>query len=291
MKQKQTTTLLLIAIAVLSGFAAAVGIFSTGGPGNFEYESIRGETVIIYGKGIYKHMSADVAIQGIAQDVITLLAAIPLLLISLTTSQKGSVRGRLVLTGVTGYFFVTYLFYTAMGMYNELFLVYVTLLGLTFFALFNLMTSFNLQKISGYFSPKTPVKFVGGFLIFNVIAIALMWLGRVVPPLIDGSIYPVDLQHYTTLIVQGFDLGLLLPVSFVAGILFIKKRPLGYLTGTTYIVFLSVLMTALSAKITAMGWNGVNIFPAVFIIAILNTVTIGCAVITIRSIHQKNQTI
>jgi hypothetical protein len=107
------------------------------------------------------------------------------------------------------------------------------------------------------------------------------------PPLLDGSVYPADLQHYTTLIVQGFDLGLLLPVSFVSGILLIKKKPLGYLTATTYVVFLSVLMTALSAKITAMGWNGVNIIPAVYIIALLNLLTIGCAIMIIRSIHQS----
>ena len=30
------------------------------------------------------------------------------------------------------------------------------------------------------------------------------------PPLLEGSVYPVEVQHYTTLIVQGLDLGLLL---------------------------------------------------------------------------------
>lgn len=36
--------------------------------------------------------------------------------------------------------------------------------------------------------------------------IGSLWLGVVVPPLVDGSIYPKELQHYTTLVVQGFDL-------------------------------------------------------------------------------------
>lgn len=287
MKQKQTITILIGAIIILSATAALVGIFTTGGPGNFGYVTIRGETVTIYGKGIYKHMSADVAIQGIAQDVVTLFIGIPLLLFSLFGFRKSSVKNRFLLTGVTGYFFVTYLFYTAMGMYNELFLVYVTLLGLTFFALFNLFISFDIKIISEYFSVKAPAKFTGGFLIFNSIAIALMWLGRVIPPLLDGSVYPVDLQHYTTMIVQGFDLGLLLPVSFVAGWLLLKKRPMGFLIGVPYIVFLSVLMSALSAKIIAMGINGVNIIPAVFIIPAINLVTIVCAVLMVKNTKEN----
>jgi hypothetical protein len=287
MKKKKTITALIIVIILLSGIATAVGIFSSGGTGSFNYESIRGETVTIYGKGLYKHMSADVAIQGIAQDVVTLFIGIPLLIIALFIYRKGSVKGHFLLTGIVGYFFVTYLFYTAMGMYNELFLVYVTLLGLTFFALFNLLISFNLNTVSDYFSDKAPAKFTGGFMIFNSVAIALMWLGRVVPPLLDGSIYPVDLQHYTTMIVQGFDLSLLLPVSFVAGWLLFKKKPMGFLTGVPYIIFLSLLMTSLTAKIIAMGINGVNIIPAVFIIPAINLVTILCAVLMVKNISSN----
>jgi hypothetical protein len=39
--------------------------------------SIRGENITIYGKGIYQHMAADVAIQGIAQDYVTLFMGVP----------------------------------------------------------------------------------------------------------------------------------------------------------------------------------------------------------------------
>lgn len=284
MKEKQTITLLTLLIVLLSGIAAAVGIFSDAGPGEFEYKTIRGATVVIYGKGLYKHMSADVAVQGIAQDVVTLFLGVPLLLVALLGYRKESIKSRFLLTGVTGYFFVTYLFYTAMGMYNELFLVYVTLLGLTFFALYNLLASFDSEKVLTYFPIKTPVKFVGGFLIFNSVVITLMWLGHIIPPLLDGTIYPAELHHYTTMIVQGFDLGLLLPVSFVAGLLLIKRKPVGIIAGVPYIIFLSILMTALTAKIVAMGITGVEVFPAVVIIPLFNLITIYCTVLILKNI-------
>ncbi|MCF8357840.1 MAG: hypothetical protein K9H26_03720 [Prolixibacteraceae bacterium] len=72
MKKESTITTLVIFIILISAVASGFGIFSDFGKGAFEYESIRGKTIEIFGKGVYRHMSADVAIQGIAQDYITL---------------------------------------------------------------------------------------------------------------------------------------------------------------------------------------------------------------------------
>ena len=284
MKEKQTVTLLVILISILSSFAAIAALLSGGGPGTYDFTSIHGQVIPIYGKGLYQYMSADVAIQGLAQDVVTLFPGIPLLLFALVRYRQGAVRYRFLLAGITGYFFVTYLFYTAMAMYNILYLVYVALMGLSFFALFNLLCTIRPDEVKGYFNAKAPVKLTGGFLVFNAIVIALMWLGSVIPPLLDGTIYPDSLHHYTTLIVQAFDLGLLLPISLVAGILLMQKKPMGYITAVPYIIFLSILMTALTAKIIAMGINGVNIIPAVFIIPVFNLTTIVLAVLTLRNI-------
>ena len=99
MKTQRIITLLVLCIVVFSLVATAAGIFSNEGPGPYEHTSVRGETVLIYGNGIYQHMSAEVAPQGIAQDVITMFLGIPLLLIGLYFSQKGSLRGRILLAG------------------------------------------------------------------------------------------------------------------------------------------------------------------------------------------------
>jgi len=119
MNKENTVTVMVILIALISAVAAGFGIFYDSGSGVYEYESIRGQIVEIYGKGLYRHMSADVAIQGIAQDYVTLFIGIPVLLLGLYHA-KGSVRGKFVLSGALGYFWVTYLLYTAMSMYNIL---------------------------------------------------------------------------------------------------------------------------------------------------------------------------
>jgi hypothetical protein len=285
MKTKKMIAVLVVTIAVLSAIAAVSGIFSDAGDGPFDHESIRGTTVKVYGKGIYGHMPADVAIQGIAQDWITLLVAVPLMLLSLIGFLNDNLRSRFLLTGTVGYFFVTYLFYLNMGMFNSLFLVYAALLALTFFALLNLLLTFDYSGIK-YHLPKTvPAKWAGGFLMFNALAIAWMWLAIVVPPLLDGSIYPESLFHFTTLVVQGLDLGLLLPICFVSGYLLYRKTPMGLITGTVYIIFLSILMTALTAKIIAMAQSGVGVIPVIFIIPTINLITLGLTGWLIRSIR------
>jgi len=284
MKNRKTLTALVIIIVITSAIASSTGIFSKEGPGIYEYETIRGKTVEIYGKGVYQHMTADVAIQGIAQDYITLLLAIPFLLFTLWCYRKGSLKGHFLLAGTLGYFFVTYLFYTVMGMYNYLFLLYLILMCCSFFGLLILLISVDLPTLKSKFSAKTPARIIGSFLIFNSIAIAFLWLEIIVPPLLDGTIYPDALNHYTTLIVQGLDLGLLLPLSFVSGWLLVKKEPMGYLATTVYMVFLSFLMTALTAKIIAMANHGVNVIPVVFIIPAINLITITFAVLMIKNI-------
>ncbi|MDX1585616.1 MAG: hypothetical protein R3222_02685 [Balneolaceae bacterium] len=284
MKHKFSVTQLTILIAVLAALAAYTGIFSEGGPGPHRIESVRGSKVTIYGEGLYRHMSLEVAPQGIAQDYVTLFGGVPLLLLALIWACTGSLKGRYLLSGILGYFLVTYLFYLVMGMYNALFLVYVALLSASFFAFALTLLSFDTESLPERFDEATPVKSTGGFLIFQCVAIAIMWLGIVIPPLISGEIIPVQVEHYTTLIVQGLDLALLLPLGIVAGVLFIKKNSFGYLLAPVYFVFLTLLMIALTAKVIAMWTLGYNVMPAILIIPSFGLAALACTLFIFKNI-------
>jgi hypothetical protein len=273
MKFKKQITVLVLIICTTSVITTLLGIFSNGGKGSYTYKTIRGETIEIYGKGLYRHMSADVAIQGIAQDYVTLLIGIPLLLFGLVYCRKGNVKAKFLLTGVLLYFFLTYLFYTAMAMYNEMFLAYVLLLSCSVFALLLNLISFDYDN--PVFKSGKTIRIAGYFLIVNSILITLLWLSIVLPPLLTHTIYPKGLQHYTTLIVQGFDLGIFLPAGFVSAFLALRKSNYGSIFTTVYVIFLSILMTALTSKIIFMATAGADVVPVIFImpfIALFSTV-------------------
>lgn len=288
MQNRKAIFTLIILIAIFSTIATISGIFTNYGNGNYEFKSINNQTVTIFGKGLYENMSADVAIQGIAQDYITLFIAIPLLIVAFFWTRKNSLKSKLFLSGVLNYFFLTYLFYMNMAMYNKLFLVYIFLVSTTFFAFVLSLLSIDIKTISQHFNPKTPTKLIGSFLIVLSSIIALLWLSVIVPPLIDGSIIPKSVEHYTTLTVQGFDLSIFLPIAFISGFLLIKKRQLGYLMSSVTLVLLSLLMSALVAKIIAMALAGVNVVPAVFIIPCFLIFSIICTIILFKNMTNDN---
>lgn len=288
MKQSRTIGILVFCIVIMASTATISGIYSRKGDGKYRYTSIRGNTVEIYGKGLYKHMSVEVAPQGIAQDYVTLFAGVPLLLVSFYFFQRGSLKGQFLLAGTLMYFLVTYMFYLTMAMYNQLFLGYVFLLGSSFFAFALCCLAFDIDQLRSFFLESSPVKLAGAFLILSECLIALLWLSITLPPLLNGTIIPPQVEHYTTLIVQGLDLAILLPLSFVSGVLFIRKKTLGYFLAPVFLVFLSLLMTALTAKIIAMAILGYNVIPAVFIIPIFNIGAIVCAILVLKKIKPRN---
>lgn len=288
MKSKNLITILVLLIALVSIRATTAGIFSDKGPGRYLHESIRGQFVPIHGKGLYKHMSSDVAIQGIAQDYVTLFMGVPILLLALFFTRKGSLRGRFVLAGTLGYFWLTYLFYTAMAMYNKMFTAYVFLLGASFFALLMVLFSFELSRIRQSFAAEKLFRAAALFLIINAAMVASLWLNIILPPLIEGSVYPQALQHYTTLIVQGFDLGLFLPMAFISAALVLMKSDYGYLFTPVYLVFLSLVMTALTAKIIFMSRAGANVMPVIFIMPTVGILALLFSVLLLRRLRQGN---
>lgn len=49
----------------------------------------------------------------------------------------------------------------------------------------------------------------------------------------------------------------------------VRQREMGYLMATEALVFLTLLMTALLAKLVAMALAGVSVVPAIFIIPLI----------------------
>lgn len=288
MKHLKTISVLVVIILLLGLLATLAGIWSSQRSGQYTYTSIRGKSVLIYGKGLYKHMSAEVAPQGIAQDYVTLFVGIPLLIISLLLAKNGSWKGRYLLSGTLGYFLVTYLFYTVMAMYNVLFLVYVCLLGTSFYAFILSLRSLDAGSLPGIFKASAAFNWIGAFLIFSACSIALLWLSIILPPLMDGSVIPVQAEHYTSLVVQGLDLGILLPAAVICGISLILRKTQGYLFAPVYLVFLSLLMIALTAKVMTMDNLGYEVIPVIFIIPAFNLITVICTVSLLKKIGSSS---
>ena len=124
MKQYSALNWLVAIITLCALVTAAVGLFTSGSGSRISFTTVRGETVEVWGQGLYKYDTPIGATGFTAADVITLLLAIPILVISLLSYRRGSLKGGLFLAGALSYFLYNY---TSMGFgagYNNFFLAY-----------------------------------------------------------------------------------------------------------------------------------------------------------------------
>jgi hypothetical protein len=264
--------ILSILIALLSLAASATGLFYSDQGQAFDFTTIHGQEVRIYGDGLYKFDSASMAAQAKAQDALTLFIAAPLLLAGIYLTWKKSFRGRMLLTGLLGYFLYTYASLSFAANYNPFFLVYVALFSLSLFTFVLAMMELDVDGLNARLSGKFPRTGLAVIFILSGLFFLLAWAGgRVIAPLAAGTV-PDVLEHSTTLVIQVLDLGLMMPVAFLTAYLLLKRRRWGVPLATVFVIKSAALATAVSMMAFNMLFSGAEIsmvelvvFPAITI--------------------------
>lgn len=256
MNISKTVLWLSVLIAALALVAAGVGLFFQDGGSAFSFTTLHGQTVQINGQGLYHYDTISSASQEKGQDVVTLFLGIPLLVISLLLYRRGSLRGHLLLTGTLGYFLYTYASMAFNTAYNPMFLVYAALFSASLFAFVFAITSIDIQDLPAHFSTHFPRRSMALFLFAVGLFLLMLWLGLIVPPLAKGSI-PQGLESTTTLVIQVLDLGIIVPVAVLSGLLLLRRAPLGYLLSSILLIKFLTLGAAVSAMVVGQLLVGV----------------------------------
>ena len=219
--EKRIDYLAVIAIVLLiiSSLAGVLSIDFTKG-----YDAINqyGQTIKMYGYGIYSNDSYFKAPILIGTDICILFILVPLFIITLLKDikeQSYKSKLRLVSVYATSLYYATSISFGAT--YNRFHLIYIALFSCTLFGMF-----FTIMKIKteGYIF--TPTKGVYIFLILSGIALIIAWLPDIIPTLITGK--PLSLiEVYTTEITYVIDMGIVGPLCILCLILLKKKNSLG----------------------------------------------------------------
>ena len=277
-------------IAILTIIVAGLGVFWQGEGQKSEFHTLRGETVTIQGHGLYQYETVSFAAQSIAQDVVTLLVGIPLLITAMALFRKGSVRGKLLLAGTLAYFLYTYAAFSFGAAYNIVFLAYVALFTLSLFAFILALMAIDIPALPERFSPRLPRRTIATFLFVVGVFLLFAWLGRIVPALLSNQ-PPIGLESYSTLVIQVLDLGLIIPTAFLSGILLWKQRPWGYLLASIVLVKGFTMLLAVSAMAVNMIWAGVQVsIGETIMFPILALIDIGMTVTLLRNVSEPIST-
>jgi hypothetical protein len=153
----------------------------------------------------------------------------------------------LLLSGALAYFLYTY---TSLGFgatYNNLFLAYTLIFSASLFGLILALTSFDVQALPAHFSETLPRRSIGIFLIVSGVILSLIWLVlSIIPALLQSKAAP-EAYFYTTFMTGIVDIGIVAPALLIAGVLLLRRAPLGYLLASTMLVFTCILGPNLTA--------------------------------------------
>jgi hypothetical protein len=218
--------------------------------------------------------------QAIGQDVITLGAALPALMVGGILAARGSGRGRLVWLGALTYLVYTYVIYAFHVSFNSLFLVYVTLLGCSLYALIGGLATTDFTGIKARFTPETPIRVVSIFLAVVAVLFYISWLGEVIPALVAGGVPQSVVDNGTpTNGVYVLDMAWILPAFALTAIWLWRKLDMGYALAGALLTFMSLLLFAIMGMVVSMSLYGQPVtlgMAAVF--GLVATVSLGLAV-------------
>jgi hypothetical protein len=144
----------------------------------------------------------------------------------------------------------------------------VALFSLSLFAFILSMMSFDLKTLPTHFSEKLPRGWIAGLLFFAAAFLSLAWLGRIAATITPDAI-PV-LENTTSMFIQAMDLGIVVPLCVLSGILLLRRHAWGYLLASVALMKFLTMGIAVSLMSLNMARVGVPIsavelvvFPAI----------------------------
>ncbi len=163
------------------------------------------------------------------QDVVTLVVAVPLLVVGLVAEVHGSARGRVLWLGMLFFAVYGYLFYAVAAAFNPLFLLYVATVALPLYALLFSVPRVDLvalgQAMTGRVARVVAIAYTG----LVAVGLSLLWTGISLVSVASGRVpQPIVDSGHPTGVVFAIDLVLLVPPMLLAAIWLAQRRPLGW---------------------------------------------------------------
>ncbi len=270
-------------IVILTLISTLIGIFYSTEAARFWVVNIYGESIELFGDGIYKYNSILKAAGNKGTDAVMLLVAVFFGI--MTYLKDKSNRFKFLQAGALA----GLLYYSACLVFgvtfNRLFPVYVLLFSSCLFAMIGLMS--DLIKSDTIVSSATDIRLKGtsAFLIICGLSV-LVWLEFVIGAIATGEPLSV-IEIYTTEPTFVLDLAIILPVYVGCGLNLLRKNLIAYKLTPVLLTFIVIVgMTVISQNLfqTSMG---IEIPPKDLITLVLSFVILGMFAVILNFRFQK----
>ena len=223
----------------------------------------------------------------LGQDLVTAFVGVPLLVAGLVFSRRGSPRGHVIWLGAVGYLWYAYAT-AALGLvYNDLFLLYVVILGLASYAFAGGLVHVPAEELRDSFDAGTPTRPLAVFMAAIGAIVGAMWLSDIAGALIEGVVPDsVAIAETTTNVIYVFDLALVLPAFFVAAVQLWRRRAFGYLlAGVLLVKAATICFAVVTLSLTAMRAGEAVSVGETMAFAVFTAASLTAAVVFFRHQH------
>lgn len=214
------------------------------------------------GGSVYSTAELQYRVQWQGQDLVTLALAVPLILYNLRGSQAAARRQLLVL-GLLVYLLYTYASYALLLPLTPLFLLHVAIFAATLFAVLVSLVEIDAPRVRASFDPRTPRITPALTCILTSLAVALLWLGGLLGPVLAPNwIAPEFLEDVRKIQpILLLDFGILVPLGMLAGVELLLDHAWGFVLAPLFLVKVASLFLALVLMTAFMFLAGVPLPP------------------------------
>lgn len=246
----------------LAAIASAAGVFLRGDLATREFVTARGDVVELLVGGVYRYNGLQIASEGVGWDLVTLLLVVPALALTLPGLARGSLRATLLSTGFLVYFLYQYLEYSVALAYGPFFPLYVAIVALSVSGIPLLLARVDVAQLPARFG-HFPRRAMIAYGLYMGLLLGGMWLPLVARTLTADAV--TELYGGTTLVVQAFDLGFLVPLGLFTAVTVYRRLPIGHLLSAVVIVKGMSIATGIVAMLVveAFATDVVQLVPIV----------------------------
>jgi hypothetical protein len=208
------------------------------------------------------------------QDLTILLVGVPVLAGGLWYATRGSVRGRVVWLGGLAYMTYTWASIAVQITFNELFLVYVALFGLSLFTLVGGFVTTDADAVRTAVEERIRPPVYSGFLVLIGLGLAALWLSDIVPALLDGTTpLLVEEAGPGATVSHVIDLGVVVPAILLAAVRLYQRRTWGFVLAGVVLVLGATLAASISSMTLVLGGgDAVTVSPAAAVFSVVPVV-------------------
>ena len=170
--------------------------------------------------------------------VLMLAAGLPLLVISMYVASRGSIRARIVWLGAVAYFLYNSVMFIIGTPFNQLYLVYEAMLGLSIWSTVFVIRTIDLGSFRQRFLPAFPSRAIALYMLAIVALNTLVWLRGAVPGVLSSS-PPAVLEGTGLVTVPTYDqdFAFWLPLIAIAAIWMWRGQVWGHLIVGAMLVY------------------------------------------------------